>query len=749
MGRIVTTNTGIQGVASNLDVNVFQRLAGAVRYAVTGKQPAWFGPSEPMQPVAQQTEGRQFDYMPGYNLTISPRAQELVPFDQMRILAENYDIMRLIMESCKDMLCEMDWSIKPKDPKQKRNRKCTEIQNFLSYPDRQNDWQTWLRALLEDMLVIDAATLYPRRNRGNGLYALELIDGATIKPVIGDDGRTPGIDDPRPAYEQILHGVAASEYKSNELYYMPRNRRTHKVYGYSPVEQMITTVNMAIRRQLYQMQLYTDGNIPDLIMGVPATWQPGQITAFQNNWNARLTGQTAELRGVQFVPDGMKPFNVKDQVLKSEDDEWLARICCYCFGVEATPFIRQQNRSTSETVREQALEEGKAPRMRWIKNRMTFIVNDPFGFNAPDLEFAWEEKDSVSVLEKAQIHQIYVTIGALDLNEVRDDLGLEALTPEELEKRGPLASQNIDGEDGESTPTPDTAPKPSDNPSVKKITKADDVEGDDEDTASADKAAALKKKEQRERRLESLLLALLGLLLRRITADIRALGSLDDPAAINAAIVDATTLSATEAARISVAMTAVLSNASLDSAKKALIDIVHTATPEQLSAIDEATTKQELSRVAQILGKKIIEGQHVEAPGSAWSITKSTAEIVTKAVQDGIQNGLTLNEIVDSIKKNKAFSAERAALISRDQIGIAMNEGIIQGWAQSGVVTGKISILAEGDIHHGEDDILNASVGEVPLMEPFPSGHMAPLYHPNCLCTLQPVFGGIPSESNT
>ncbi len=40
-----------------------------------------------------------------------------------------------------------------------------------------------------DLPVIDAATLYPRYDRGGKLYALDVIDGATVKPLIGEDGR--------------------------------------------------------------------------------------------------------------------------------------------------------------------------------------------------------------------------------------------------------------------------------------------------------------------------------------------------------------------------------------------------------------------------------------------------------------------------------------------------------------------------------------------------------------------------------
>ena len=50
--------------------------------------------------------------------------------------------------------------------------------------------------------MIDAATIYPRLTRSGALYRLD-IDGATIKPLIGEDGRAP--EAPDPAYQQVLH----------------------------------------------------------------------------------------------------------------------------------------------------------------------------------------------------------------------------------------------------------------------------------------------------------------------------------------------------------------------------------------------------------------------------------------------------------------------------------------------------------------------------------------------------------------
>ena len=55
---------------------------------------------------------------------------------------------------------------------------------FLAKPDRRHTFAAWLRMLLEDMLVIDAACVYPRFTRGGSLYSLDVIDGSTIKEKV-------------------------------------------------------------------------------------------------------------------------------------------------------------------------------------------------------------------------------------------------------------------------------------------------------------------------------------------------------------------------------------------------------------------------------------------------------------------------------------------------------------------------------------------------------------------------------------
>jgi len=47
--------------------------------------------------------------------------------------------------------------------------------------------------------------------------------------AIGEDGRAP--EPPDPAYRQILKGVPAADFSADELIYLPRNLRSHRLYG--------------------------------------------------------------------------------------------------------------------------------------------------------------------------------------------------------------------------------------------------------------------------------------------------------------------------------------------------------------------------------------------------------------------------------------------------------------------------------------------------------------------------------------
>ncbi len=433
--------TGVSPQGLPQPPGVYNRLKEAISYLVAGVTPAtWFGPWQSITPQAQAPEqgviGRQFDYPVGVNLNITPRSYDDISFPMLRAFGDNYDLLRLAIETCKDQIESFEWEIIPIDPKADESSFKDEIKRvteFWEYPDREHNWAQWLRMVVEDMLVIDAVAVFPTQTRGGGLYSLDVMDGGTIARVIDQYGRTPM--PPSPAYRQVLKGIPAVEYTRDDLMYVVRNPRSNRLYGYSPVTQVITTVNIAMRRQMMQLEEYTSGSIPDALISLPDSWTSDQIKDFQDWFDTILSGQTAERRKARFIPETKSVTMTKQPTMKDDYDEWLARIICWSLSISPTALVKTMNRASSEQTAETAKEEGQLPRMRFISG----MVNDinKRWLKAEGVQFAWKMARAMNPLDQAKVDQIYVQEKVKTPDELREGLGLDPLTPEEKEAAWP------------------------------------------------------------------------------------------------------------------------------------------------------------------------------------------------------------------------------------------------------------------------------------------------------------------------
>ena len=179
------------GKVSPIPTSLVARAGPAARWVIQGVAPdSWFGPSQPLQPFAPpEVAGRQWDYPFSVNLNYIPRSTEPIGFGDLRALADNLPLLRAVIETRKDQIASLPWDLRviSDDPAAKKRAKATAAQSakildikstYLRKPDRQTPFAAWLRMLLEDMLVIDAATIYPRPTLGGGLYSLDAIDGS-------------------------------------------------------------------------------------------------------------------------------------------------------------------------------------------------------------------------------------------------------------------------------------------------------------------------------------------------------------------------------------------------------------------------------------------------------------------------------------------------------------------------------------------------------------------------------------------
>ncbi len=401
----------------------------------------WFGPGVPLNPVAprEEVEGRKFDYPYAANLNYTPKRQASesgVSFDFLIRVAEpgqgGLDILRVAIETCKDLMCAQKWAIRSRTDEDDGGPDARKLEELLRRPDGENSFRVWMRNLLENHYVLDACAIYPRK-LGDRMV-LDVIDGQTVNLLLDLQGRTPM--PPLPAYQQILHGLPAINYEYGELLYYKWNGRPGRIYGFSRVEQVVNIVNLSLRRQLYLLQYYTEGNIPEALIGVPEDWTPEQIKTFQLWWDSLMEGNTAQRRHAKFVPGGIKPTFTKDATMKAEEDEWWARIICWCFSLSPQALVKAMNRATAETAKEASAEEGIEVGKLWFGEVMDDVLARVF--KRPDLTWTWVDEEITDPVDKAKVTEALTGNKAIiTIDEGRAWWGRKPMTPKQKEELDP------------------------------------------------------------------------------------------------------------------------------------------------------------------------------------------------------------------------------------------------------------------------------------------------------------------------
>jgi len=412
--------------------NLFTRLQGSVKAGIDAWKPSsvQFGPSEPLRPQAPLEPIRETDYMVGRNLLQTPRAAESrsVTYAQMRALADGYDVLRTVIEKRKDEMKGLEWAItvKPEYAHLDFDGQVKAATQFFKKPDGEHTFDQWLGMILEDLFVIDAVTIFRRKDRLGRLLSLDPVDGATMLVLVDDRGRIP-VDpvfnqatgqwcEPA-AYSQIIKGLPRTWYSRKELLYAPYNVRTNGVYGHSHVEDVIITVNIALRRAQSFLEYFRTGNVPYGIMPSPDTWTAEQIIKFQNQFDTLLSGDLGQRSKIQMVPSSGTVQQLQQLTFDALFDEWLARIVCARFGCSPAPYVRMMNRGTAETVEEAATEESLVPMMQHIKNLNDSVLADDL--NAHFLEFTWTSGQLHYKLADATMNQNMVEHGAMTIDDWR------------------------------------------------------------------------------------------------------------------------------------------------------------------------------------------------------------------------------------------------------------------------------------------------------------------------------------------
>ena len=261
-----------------------------------------FAPFSPILPVpldqpppgAERAQPRRWQYRVGYNLPIGQPGDDgykLASFQTLKSLSDLYSILRRCLQIRKSEIRALDWDIVlTKDAAKAYRGDRKAMRDFGERQAKARKWfrrpdpnyftfSAWLDAMLDQVFVYDALSLYmcPPKGRGLGkgllgsdLDALWLIDGASIRPLMGLHGETPA--PPAVAYEQYFYGVPRTDYttmlagrdleesglaaddlqrelRGDQLLYLPFLQRPDSPYGFSLTEQCLIPVMTGLQKQ--------------------------------------------------------------------------------------------------------------------------------------------------------------------------------------------------------------------------------------------------------------------------------------------------------------------------------------------------------------------------------------------------------------------------------------------------------------------------------------------------------------------
>jgi hypothetical protein len=739
------------------------RLYTPQSQAIAGVNPANFPTAnQPVTPIGPEgTKPLAWSFWQGINQNITPRPDAQLSFQDLRQLA-TYPLARLLIESIKDQVAAIKWTVQLKEvpgeslqerrDRQKNDKVIPKLAAGLDSPDGELPWPEWLRRVLEDLITIDAPAILLRKSLSGKVMQWRWTDGADILRLIDDQGYTP--EPPSPAYTQLWEGIPRLFLATDQLVYRPRNivprgTTASQLYGYSPVEAQAEEIKIGQARLKYVLSFYTEGSVPGLVQMVPPGVTADKILEGMQWMNSELAGQLGARRqwrmaqsygGTQELGPKDEIVQLKEPVLADVYDDLHIRKLSFAFGVSAQRLLKQMNRASAEANQDAAQEEGMLPWITWVRgtiNRCFEIMGFPQYEAVPDTAV---ELDPV---KQSQIDSEYVKTGIRTINEVRDARGMLPRPEPEANQLGIVTATGwvpVGGAADRTEQAHQAAIKPKPAPVLPGAPAPRQLsDGGPKKKVTTKVRIDPSRTTPRLAIAEAKAYTHLANFLHRAGKDAakgvsaKLSGRTDkadgDPEDIED-IVNAA-LNEIDWASLVDLVEPDLSAAALEGGDIGIgeLEITDDAV---ISAVNAVARDYAEERAAEMVGMRRVDGELVPNPNAAMRIDESTRNMVRQAITEAFEAETPVQDIAERLQSSHAFSEKRASLIAENEVRQAQVRGNLAAWTESGVVESFNWVLS-GD--HSCCDICDtyAEDGPYPLEE---AEDKLAATHPLCACIL-------------
>ena len=478
----IMTNQNVPGTQIQVagEAVPMPRPGGAFGAILGPAAPLIPAPLDPVLDESGRAVPRKYEYQVAQNLNIT---QTLVPYQILKSLVEQCDIIHRCVEIRVSEITKMDWSFTlanstineimeeqnvshaaaAKIGREKYGEEISRLTAFWENPyvSADRSFVEWMTEALWQVFTFDQLCVYPRYTLGAKLDAkaggsdvypigFDVIDAPTIKILLDNRGDIP--HPPAPGYEQILWGFPRGEFTASpdsdsqfyngagksgqfltdQLYVSVKNRRTWTVYGYSPVEQAIPAATLYLNRQRWLNAEYQEGASPKTwIKSNSLEYDPVKLAALERVLNDRLAGSTSERHRIKLLPDGFDPVAMasEDEKYKPDYDEFVIKRIASAFGVSPQALgimPRSGLGGSGEHKGQQQSAEvvSQRPMESYVEEFINALSRRFLGMSkAVTFKLVDDESDE-DMSTKIAAYSAALSSGQLTLNDIRGELGM-------------------------------------------------------------------------------------------------------------------------------------------------------------------------------------------------------------------------------------------------------------------------------------------------------------------------------------
>lgn len=395
-----------------------------------------FPPGQPLQPYyGFSRRPRQFNYQTARNTTTTTRPTR-IPFRTLLELWKSYDVAQICFRYSANSLRSMRVRFQAMDGyDQNPVKDIEEAKRRMRRPDGRRLFRNWLTQNQRNLWIFDSAPIFRQRDRAGRVQRLLNFSAMTLAPMLDYFGDFPA--SPAPAFQQFITGVPWDWLTWDDVIYEPFWPETDSPYGTPPLETVLINANTDIRLQLFFLDFFTKGQVPEALAIAPEDMTSADDLAdFQEQYNSETYGDQAQRWGLKWLPHGTELEFYKPMKFDPDLAEYVMRrtIAAHLLTPQNLGIMATVNRAAATTQVDQEFRVSTLPTGGYYEDLLDSVLQETWTLPVQIRFDTGREKEDR--LTDVQAWSMGIEYAMVSPTEARDKLFGLPTNPEERIGRG-------------------------------------------------------------------------------------------------------------------------------------------------------------------------------------------------------------------------------------------------------------------------------------------------------------------------